>query len=144
MGHYTLMKMNKLHLHVITWINLHPEEKKPQKKNPFWIIQLIWSFFKNRKNEITQFRDTYKGVKLVVSVSGGVSCFGRGTRAASGVLAMFYFLGWEGFHEYPLYNILLREYIHIFTYFPTVSISQFKVFFKIEICRLILGTTAVI
>lgn len=41
MGHYTLMKMNELHLHGITWINLHPEEKKPQKKNLFWIIQLI-------------------------------------------------------------------------------------------------------
>lgn len=52
MGHYTLVKMNKFHQHAITWINLHPKEKKLQQKNPFWIIQLTLSIFKQEKMKL--------------------------------------------------------------------------------------------
>ena len=52
MAHYTLVKMNKFHQRAITWINLHPEEKKLQQKNPFWIIQLTLSIFKQEKMKL--------------------------------------------------------------------------------------------
>lgn len=52
MAHYTLVKMNKFHQRAITWINLHPEEKKLQQKSPFWIIQLTLSIFKQEKMKL--------------------------------------------------------------------------------------------
>lgn len=49
MGYYTLMKMNKLHLQAITWINLNTEEKKPEPMNVL-DNSIYIKYFLNRQN----------------------------------------------------------------------------------------------